>query len=122
MKTTTLQVLPTTSYGTPSGNYDGSSLDWHGQPAQAADYYGGFGGLQTFAIFLNQFIGIIRLEASLDANPVNDDEWFRIYEFSSLSQSTTNNWAVNITGNFTWVRAHVLEFTSGTITKLDISY
>lgn len=122
MKTTTLQLLPTTSHGTPSGNYDGSSLDWSGDRQQAADYYGGFGGLQTIAIYLDQFMGRIKIEASLDTDPSQDVEWFRVYEFSSISDQTTNNFSTNITGNFTWIRANVEDFTSGTIINVSMSY
>ena len=123
MKTTTLQLLPTTSYGTPSGNYDGSSQDWSGEDQQAANYYGGFGGLQTVAFFLNNFQGKIKIEATLDSAPALDTDWFKVYEFDSTgSTSTTNNFSTNITGNFTWVRANVEEFSEGTITKLMLSY
>lgn len=122
MKTTTVELLPTTTYGTPSGNYDGSSLDWSGNRQQAANYYGGFGGLQTIAFYLNGFQGLIKIEASLDSDPVLDSEWFRVYEFDSLISTTTNNFSVNVTGNFTWIRANVENFTTGTITKLMMSY
>jgi hypothetical protein len=122
MKTTTLQLLPTTSYGTPSGNYDGSSEDWSGPDQQAANYYGGFGGLQTVAFFLNGFQGLIKIEATLDAEPITDDAWFHVYEFDSTSAATTQNFSTNITGNFTWIRANVEHFTAGTITKVMLSY
>jgi len=122
MKTTTRQLLPTTSFGTPSGNYDGSSLDWSGDPQQAADYYGGFGALQTVAIFLNSFQGLIKIEASLDATPTSDSQWFKVYEFDSLSTTTTNNFSTNITGNFTWIRANVEGFEAGSIQKVMLSY
>lgn len=122
MKTTTLQLLPTTSHGTPSGNYDGSSQDWSGDPQQAADYYGGFGSLQTVAIFLNQFQGLIKIEATLDSTPANDADWFKVYEFDSTSSSTTNNFSTNITGNFTWIRANVEDFVNGSIQKVMLSY
>ena len=122
MKTTTLQLLPTTTYGTPSGNYDGSSGDWSGENQQAANYYGGFGDLQTVAIFLNGFQGRIRVEASLETLPVADSEWFLVYNFDTTSEPTTNNFSVNINGNFTWMRANVEDFSQGTITKLMLSY
>jgi hypothetical protein len=122
MKTTTLQLLPTTSYGTPSGNYDGSSEDWSGPDQQAANYYGGFGGLQTVAFFLNAFQGLIKIEATLDSEPGQDSDWFHVYEFDSTSAATTQNFATNITGNFTWIRANVEYFTAGTITKVMLSY
>jgi hypothetical protein len=122
MKTTTLQLLPTTTYGTPSGNYDGSSGDWSGENQQAANYYGGFGDLQTVAFFLNGFQGRIRVEASLETLPVADSEWFLVYNFDTTSEPTTNNFSVNINGNFTWMRANVEDFSQGTITKLMLSY
>lgn len=122
MKTTTLQLLPTTTYGTPSGNYDGSSQDWSGDDQQAANYYGGFGGLQTVAFFLNNFQGKIKIEATLDFEPTLDTDWFKVYEFNSNTSPTTNNFSTNITGNFTWMRANVEDFSQGTITKLMLSY
>lgn len=122
MKTTTLQLLPTTTYGTPSGNYDGSSQDFDGDRQQAANYYGGFGGLQTVAIFLNAFQGRIRIEASLDSDPVADSQWFRVYDFDSTEDATTDNFSTNITGNFVWIRANVLDFEAGTISKIMLSY
>lgn len=122
MKTTTLQLLPTTSYGTPSGNYDGSSTDWSGVDRQAANYYGGFGGLQTVAFFLNGFQGKIYIESTLDFEPTTDSDWFKVYEFDSNTSPTTNNFSTNITGNFTWMRANVKDFSQGTITKLTVSY
>ena len=122
MKTTTLQLLPTTTYGTPSGNYDGSSEDWSGDDQKAADYYGGFGQLQTIAFYLNGFQGKIKIEATLDSVPALDTDWFKVYEFNSNTSPTTNNFSTNITGNFTWIRANVEEFSAGTITKVYMSY
>jgi len=122
MKTTTLQLLPTTTYGTPSGNYDGSSQDFAGDQQQAANYYGGFGGLQTIAFYLNQFQGRIHIQATLDSVPVLDSAWFNISDFDSTSSATTNNFSRNITGNFTWIRARVLDFDAGTISKVMLSY
>ena len=122
MKTTTLQLLPTTTYGTPSGNYDGSSLDWSGENQQAADYYGGFGQLQTVAFYLLNFQGLIRIEATLESVPVSDADWFKVYDFDSITDPTTNNFSTNITGNFTWIRSTVIGFEAGTITKVMMSY
>lgn len=122
MKTTTLQLLPTTSYGTPSGNYDGSSLDWAGDEQKAADYYGGFGTLQTIAFYLLNFSGRIIIEATLDSTPATDADWFKVYEFDTASSVITNNFSTNITGNFTWIRARVELFDAGTITKVMVSY
>lgn len=120
MKTNTVQLLPSTSYGTPSGNYDGSSEDWNGVKAQAANYYGGFGGLQTIAYYLLDFQGTIRLQATLTSEPTESD-WFDVGSFTSEVPATTN-FSRNIKGNFVWIRARVENFENGTITKLDLSY
>lgn len=123
MKTTTLQLLPTTTYGTPSGNYDGSSLDWSGDRQQAANYYGGFGGLQTVAFFLDQFQGRILLEATLDSNPTSNSQWFECYRVDGTESSAlTENFSINVTGNFTWMRTRVELFEAGTIEKVMMSY
>jgi len=122
MKTTTLQLLPTTSYGVPSGNYDGSSQDWAGVDQQAANYYGGFGDLQTVAFFLNGFQGLIRIEATLDSEPALNSDWFEVYHFDSTSSPTTQNFSTNVTGNFTWIRARVEDFDAGTIQEVTVSY
>ena len=122
MKTTTLPLLPTTTYGTPSGNYDGSSLDFNGDQQQAANYYGGFGGLQTIAYYLTNFEGKIHIEASLDSDPTEETDWFLVNEYDTASTQVTENFARNITGNFTWIRARVLDFTAGTINYVTMSY
>jgi len=122
MKTTTVQLLPTTTYGTPSGNYDGSSQDFSGEDQKAANYYGAYGGLQTIAFFLLSFEGRIRIEATLESTPAVDADWFQVYDFDSTTTTTTDNFSANITGNFTWLRARVEDFQTGTITKVMLSY
>ena len=123
MKTTTLQLLPTTTHGTPSGNYDGSSLDFNGTRQQAANYYGAFGGLQTVAFYLNEFQGRIRIQATLESDPTTDSDWFQVYDVNYTdSTAATTNFSTNITGNFVWIRARVEEFTAGTISRIMISY
>ena len=122
MKTTTLQLLPTTTYGTPSGNYDGSSSDWAGDDQQAANYYGGFGTLQTVAFFLLNFQGLIKIEATLDSEPTVDSDWFKVEEYDTTSAIITENFSRNITGYFVWIRARVENFEAGTITKVMLSY
>jgi len=123
MKTTTLQLLPTTTHGTPSGNYDGSSQDFSGTQQQAANYYGGFGGLQTIAFYLSQFQGRIRIEATLESQPTQNSDWFQVYDVDYTDSSLGDiNFSTNITGNFTWIRARVQDFAAGTITKVMMSY
>jgi hypothetical protein len=74
------------------------------------------------AFFLNAFQGRIRIQATLTSTPVVDEEWFQVYDFDSTSEITTENFSQNITGNFTWIRARVEDFETGTITKVMLSY
>jgi hypothetical protein len=97
-------------------------LDFVGEDQKAADYYGGFGQLQTLAFYLSGFQGRIRIQATLDSTPTQDVNWFQVDDFDSTTSTTTNNFSVNITGNFTWIRAKVEDFEAGTITKLMMSY
>ena len=122
MRTTAVQLLSTTTYGTPSGNYDGSSQDWSGDRQQAAAYYGGYGDLQTIAFYFNGFQGTIKLEATLDSDPTLDSEWFVVSTVDASSTPSSTNLSRNITGNFVWIRANVENFSAGTITKVAMSY
>lgn len=122
MRTTTLQLLPTTTYGTPSGNYDGSSQAFAGVPQIAANYYGGTGQLQTVAFFFNGFQGRIRIQASLATTPTSDSDWFDVSTYDATGSAVTTNFSRNIDGNFAWMRAAVADFTAGTISKITVSY
>jgi len=122
MKTSSLQLLPTTTQGTPSGNYDGSSTDFFGDKQKAASYYLQGNELQTVALFANGFVGTVTVQASLATDPT-DADWFDIYTFPSDGSSVyTDNFAVNLTGNYVWIRASVADFTDGTINKATLAY
>lgn len=118
---TTLTILPTTVFGQPSGNYDGSSQDWSGDAAQAANFYVGRGSLQSFVIQVTGFIGLISLEATLDTLQ-DTATWFSIYDYGDLSSATTDYHPVPITGNFVWLRARVQGFDGGTINSVTVTY
>lgn len=119
---TTQVLLGSTTYGVPSGNYDGSSEDWAGDAATAANYYRGRGGLQTMTITVTNFEGILDLEATLDSDP-NTATWFSTYEFGDGStMPVTDHRIVTITGNFTWMRVRVSLFSAGTINTVTMTY
>jgi hypothetical protein len=124
MNLTTLPLLESTVNGTPSGNYDGSSLDFVGNAQIAVNYYGGQGSLQTVTISVTNFTGDIRLEATLnDSLAVNTDQayWFEVDQYLRLLP-TTQIYPVTLTGNFTYMRARILDFETGTINAITITY
>ena len=117
---TTKTILGTTVYGTPAGNYDGSSQDWYSDPATSANYYRGRGGVQTITFSVANFVGTMILEACLDANPA-EANWFDTYTYGSNTPLSDYH-PETVTGNFTWMRVRVEGFDSGTITSVTITY
>ena len=105
---TTEILLENIVEGVPSGNYDGSSTEWFSDAVQAADYYRGRGGIQTFLIRVRQFTGDIILEATLDTDP-DTASWFAIYTYGPYIEITDYH-PVTVFGNFVWLRAHVMDF------------
>lgn len=118
MKTEDLVLLPLTVYGTPSGNYDGSSdTDFYSDRQKGASYYYS-GKIQTLYFETQGFVGVMDIEATLDADPQTDNDWFQIQGIGPGTYALS----VPVVGNFTWMRIHVREFTAGQITTVTISY
>jgi hypothetical protein len=119
---TTRTILGTTVYGTPAGNYDGSSQDWSSDPVTAANYYRGRGGVQTITFGVTQFEGDMILEACLDEDPA-EANWFTTYIYGDGSTiPLTDYHPATVTGNFTWMRVRVEGFSGGTINAVTITY
>jgi len=114
-------LLPTTVYGTPSGNYDGTSSAFIGNAIPAANYYGGQGSAQTALIQTTGFTGVITIEASLN-DWTQQAEWFAVETYGNATVPTTNTQAINMLGNFVWLRARVTEFTAGTINSGNVIF
>jgi hypothetical protein len=121
MSLNTVVLLSTTVYGQASGNYDGSSQDFTGNVVAAGDYYGGQGTMQTATIRVDNFTGIITLQASLNDNS-EAAEWVDVYTYGDGSTIYTDYHPVNIIGNFVWMRAKISSFDSGTIQFINLSY
>jgi hypothetical protein len=118
---TTVSLLETTVYGTASGNYDGSSQEFTGNVATAANYYSGQSNMQTALIRVTDFTGTIILQASLN-DSATAAEWFDVYTYGDGSSSYTDYHPVNVIGNFVWMRAKVTSFDSGTIEFINLAY
>lgn len=117
---TTYVILDTTEHGVPSGNYDGSSQDWISDAQLASNYYRGNGGVQTVLFSVTGFAGTMYLEGTLDSDPASA-AWFRTFVYGNNSPLTDYH-PETVTGNFTWMRVRVENFTSGTINTVTITY
>lgn len=117
---TTTTILSNVVHGVPSGNYDGSSMDWYSPAVEAADYYHGRSSLQTVTIDVTDFVGTIVIEATLDSI-AETATWFTTETYSSGTPLTDRH-PFAITGNFTWLRLHVTDFDAGTINFVRVEY
>lgn len=121
MDVTDLTVLGSTSYGVPSGNYDGSSMDFASDAAKGVAYYRGQGNIQTIGIAVTGFQGRIVIQATLDEEP-DPAHWFDVFEYGDEFTVTTATYSQGTIGNFTWIRARVIGFAAGTIDLISVIY
>lgn len=117
----TVPVLTNVEYGSASGNYDGSSQDWHSPAVPAANYYAGYGSVQTIRYELSGFVGRIIIEATLNDLP-EQAKWFEISQRGDMITPDSGVTTSTVTGNFSWIRARVEGFDAGTITLVAVSY
>lgn len=112
-----LYLLTRTVYGEASGNYDGSSQDFYGDPVRAANYYGGQGSIQTVTIRISGFVGNIKIQGTLNDQPTIQAVWFDLEELDNPVASTAVD-GRNIIGNFTFLRAKITGFDGGIIDSI----
>jgi len=118
---TNLTLLPLTVYGTPSGNYNGSSTTFVGNSIPAANYYAGQGAIQTLTYTLDGLVAVITIQATLE-NDTPQAAWFDIDSYGNASIPTTSTYANSVIGNFSHLRAVVTDFTAGNITSVTAAY
>jgi hypothetical protein len=99
-----------------------------GNPYKGDGYYGRSDGLHTIQYALNGFRGTISIEATLAAEP-EDEDWFTVYSRShstsgSLDDSTLQRESVieNFTGNYVWIRAKVSNWADGTVNFIKLNH
>ena len=121
MTITTLSILESTSVGTPSGNYDGSTNHFYSDAVKAVGYYRGQGNIETVTLQVTGFEGIITIQATLDENPELAN-WVEIDQYDSTGSPSTETYPITITGNFCFIRAYITDFDAGTINYVNITY
>jgi len=121
MNVNNLEILSLTQHGVPSGNYDGSSLDFNSDGAKAVGYYRGQGAIQTVYQRITGFQGVITLEATLDQT-WEAARWVEVNQFDNSLAPASGVYPVSLTGNYTWMRARVTDFVAGTIDSIILNY
>lgn len=119
MATTTATVLPTTTFGTAVGNYDGSSAAFSSDKFKGDGYYGFADGVHTVQSRFTGFIGTLKIQATLATTPTESD-WATVASVVTSDGSTavTDGYLNTFTGNYVWVRVAVSAFTAGTINTI----
>ena len=116
-------------------NATGTTMNQYSTEVKGDSYYGYSDGLHSLQIIYNQFVGRVRIQATLAITPESTD-WFDIVptttagtEFNSAGyvQFNSNNPAdlaecYTFTGNFTWVRVYMDREHVGDGTTYDSSY
>jgi hypothetical protein len=121
MTTTTQTMLTNVVYGQASGNYDGSSQLFYSNAVPAANYYAGNGSIQTLFYNLDDFVGTITIQATLNDLP-EQAQWFDISERGDAITPDSGQTSATVTGNFSWIRAQVAGFDGGTISSVTLVY
>ena len=121
MTYTVKTLVSNVTYGTPSGNYDGSSQDWLSDSVPAASYYAGNGSVQTITYQLNGFVGVITMKATLNDQQASAP-WFTIATIGDGETPESGTIPVSVVGNFSWIMAEITQFSAGTIGAITVAY
>lgn len=121
MKTSSFTLIPSTTFGVAVENYDGVSPDFNGVPQKAAAYYTKDKSVQTLSWYLTGFVGILKIEATLDAD-MDSTNYTTIHELGDGIATLTENDFINLEGNYTWIRVRIESFTAGVIDKVSMGY
>ena len=127
----TIQILTTSTFS--------NSATLQSDKVKGDAYFGQNDGLHTVMVDLNDFIGTIKIQGSLETTPTATD-WFdaelsdgeyTIDTTGKVTEIIVNNLtyavaetsikAYNTTGNFVWLRADVSNWTGGTITRIELN-
>ena len=116
--------MPTVSVTVQSQvNANDSTASTVSDKVKADGYYGNADGLHTVSyITSSDFIGTIKMQASLATDPDNSVDWFDIDgtavgDGSSVVATTYKNF----TGNFVWVRS-VVTVQTGSVNKIQLNF
>ena len=122
--TTTITMIPSTSFGSATGNYDGTSTSFESDNTKGDGYYGFSDGVHTAQVRVTGFPGTIKFQGSLATTPTSTD-WVDIAGAALAGDGSsliTNSYIYNFTGNYVWIRASITNFTTGSINTILLAH
>jgi hypothetical protein len=122
--TTTITMIPSTSFGSATGNYDGTSTSFESDNTKGDGYYGFSDGVHTAQVRVTGFPGTVKFQGSLATTPTSTD-WVDIAGAALAGDGSsliTNSYIYNFTGNYVWIRASITNFTAGSINTILLAH
>lgn len=115
-------LLQNLQNGVPNGNYDGSSLEFYSDAGKGNGYYQGYEAVQTIEMRVENFQGTVFIQGTLGAIPLAS-AWVDLGSID-LNDSTLNTLTTSflIFGEYTWIRAHMVDFQAGKVDYLTSTY
>ena len=88
--------------------------EYYAEPVPGDGYYGKSDGLHTIQYSLDGFIGKFIIQATVVARPT-DMDWVTVVSNTHTAIEPVSSVIENFVGNYTWVRAGIIEWQSGTV-------
>jgi len=127
------------SYPQTATGFD-DTLTATSDPVRGDGYYGRADGFHTVQINLSDFVGIIRIQGSLDVDPEESD-WFtvqlgtgnrsvdttglireeNITQVEYIEEKTGTN-SYNFTGNYVWLRVKIENWSAGSVDSIYLNH
>ena len=117
-------MIPSTSFGSAMGNYDGTSTSFESDNTKGDGYYGFSDGVHTAQVRVTGFPGTVKFQGSLATTPTSTD-WVDIAGAALAGDGSsliTNSYIYNFTGNYVWIRASITNFTAGSINTILLAH
>ena len=107
--TTSIQLIPTTVFGTAVGNYDGTATSFNSDDFKGDGYYGFSDGVHTVQTRVTGLIGTIKIQGTLQKTPASTD-WVDIASIvtSDGSSAVTNSYVTYSLEQMGYLQLHEL--------------
>jgi hypothetical protein len=97
-----------------------------GEKFKGDGFYSRSDGVHTVQYSVISFVGTIEVQATLATNPTSSD-WFTVSTATHTSTDTDTSesdgsFIKNFVGNYVWVRAHIRNWTDGTISSILLNH
>ena len=120
---TSVTLIPTTTFGTASGEYTGSGNSFNGAKVKGDGYYGFSDGVHTVQTRCTSLVATVKIQGTLVQDPATTDFVdIATVVTSDGSSAITNSFLNNFTGNFVWIRIEITAFTAGTINNIFMAH